>query len=697
MSDPGSPPIRRFAQLPALAIAAWTTWLGWLGLMLAMTAAGPWHPHFLPATASLGLFLVAWLAVVIGGGWRLARGPDRPRAATWLLLGVAPGLIFAAHGMYGLRLNASRLLVLDAAIRPLVPLGASLMDLEARLRYPRWTEGATVVMIAEPSPIARGQVAAMDEHVRALRARLGGRSGGRKVHWVRGPLLGADGRAVLGIGMGSRAGEAGADGDPLAHVDRHEVAHCVLNDFVPPLTVDPPALLIEGWAEANAGRSRGDVRRQVWSLREDGEERSLRSLVGPGWYHAHAGAVYPQGAILVDHILDAHGPEKFLELYRTCRPATFEADCRRVLGVGLDDLDAACRAEVDRAAPSEPDLGAALAALELGPEVDAAEWASFVVEFLAGAERLNRAHDQARVASEMEWSARHPTEGPARGKVRWTSLRSGPLRAVVVEESGTNEGDAWSTPPGPSRWSAWSATPGRSFRATREALGGPWMLDDYRDATAEAAYSRARAGAERHGPPAPTPELSVLQRVQRPVFAARLSVTELVTSLGPGGRRARLRLEYEAAGEPESPESFECVFDADRGMAALSEVCRFKDGGETRTSYRHDDGDPPLLRSWRLTAVGPGRNDRVVDWTVIDRRLGPIPEDEFAPAALLDGPVVASTSADAPWTDPGTFADWYPAPLAAGVAAALAGTALGLHGRFRRPGACPRSGSAKAA
>jgi hypothetical protein len=40
-------------------------------------------------------------------------------------------------------------------------------------------------------------------------------------------------------------------------------------------------------------------------------------------------------------LLRVYGPERFLKLYTTCQQATFEADCRATLGIGLDELDAA--------------------------------------------------------------------------------------------------------------------------------------------------------------------------------------------------------------------------------------------------------------------------------------------------------------------------------------------------------------------
>ena len=97
--------------------------------------------------------------------------------------------------LYGLRAGYGRQIDLDWPLKMLVPFGESLLDLEARVRYPLRTGGTKVVMISAPVARAREQVAAMDRHVRALEARLGRPLVGR-VHWVRGPLFGMQGKAI---------------------------------------------------------------------------------------------------------------------------------------------------------------------------------------------------------------------------------------------------------------------------------------------------------------------------------------------------------------------------------------------------------------------------------------------------------------------------------------------------------------------
>ena len=138
------------------------------------------------------------------------------------------------------------------------------MDIEARTRYPQWTTGEKVTMISIPVANARERVAAMDRHVRQLEKRLG-RTTAWPIRWVRGPLLGLDGKAPFSVCMGSRPHDAELGTDGLAAVDRHEVAHCVitsLNSY----ESDPPAVLAEGWAEANQGTDSTEQVFRAWSV-----------------------------------------------------------------------------------------------------------------------------------------------------------------------------------------------------------------------------------------------------------------------------------------------------------------------------------------------------------------------------------------------------------------------------------------------
>jgi hypothetical protein len=219
--------------------------------MAGIVAVVGWHPHFPPVTPMLALVFIGGLALIAGASWRIGRGPGRRRALSCLLIGAAPLWFLAGHFLHGAAANSGRNWHPDPLLRSLEPLVDSVMDLEARFRYPQWTYGEKVVMISSPMPEiqARAQVTAMDRHIRALEARLG-RPTRWTIRWVRGPLFGVQGAAFRGLCLGSMPGESWADAEGLAPTDRHEVAHCVLASHCRGW-FDAPAVLVEGWAESN--------------------------------------------------------------------------------------------------------------------------------------------------------------------------------------------------------------------------------------------------------------------------------------------------------------------------------------------------------------------------------------------------------------------------------------------------------------
>ncbi len=162
--------MRRLLSLPVLAIATWASCLALLGLLGIMLAARAWHPHFLPVTCLLAMAIVAGLALIVGALWRIIRGPRRREALSWLLLGSAPLWFLGGSALYGLAIGSGRKIPINLAVKLMAPLGESVMDLEARFRYPQRTVGEKVVMISTAMPVeeARAQVAAMDRHVCAL-------------------------------------------------------------------------------------------------------------------------------------------------------------------------------------------------------------------------------------------------------------------------------------------------------------------------------------------------------------------------------------------------------------------------------------------------------------------------------------------------------------------------------------------------
>src|SRR5207237_7739584 len=73
--------------------------------------------------------------------------------------------------------------------------------------------------------------------------------------WGRGEGFGRRQMAIRGLVLGSSQSPADwamADHPFGLSVDRHELAHGVMHQLQP-ADVDPPTLLIEGWAEAHSG------------------------------------------------------------------------------------------------------------------------------------------------------------------------------------------------------------------------------------------------------------------------------------------------------------------------------------------------------------------------------------------------------------------------------------------------------------
>jgi hypothetical protein len=116
-------------------------------------------------------------------------------------------------------------------------------------------------------------------------------------------------------------------------------------------------LLHEGWAEAQAWLSPRQLAEKALLVRAGGLPHRLRELVGSNWYHQDSGSVYSVGGALVDFLLRRYGAEKFVRLYVECRPATFDADCRTILGAGVDELNAAFWQDVEQTAAAKETPG----------------------------------------------------------------------------------------------------------------------------------------------------------------------------------------------------------------------------------------------------------------------------------------------------------------------------------------------------
>lgn len=361
LSTPNTRPAR-LRQLGAAALVAWCS------CALAVVALDIQHArgvqHFQPFAFLMPLAAQAGAIVVAAGigAWNLIFR-RRPGVSVLLAaLAMSSGLLWVAVAAYGLSnwkvRNTPNNFLMNLARRG----GASLMEAQAAWSFPFRDESEHLVMFHDGVTDPEGDLSEMEAHVRHLETLLGGPLR-EPIHWVRGPLLGQSGCSVYGLAVW--APQAGDDGDiQVDPVDRHEVAHAAIAQFLPP-DADPPTILSEGWAQAHQNGWLGPRllrESEIWadyrSIGDSwGEIPPLPDLFGPDWYHQDSGPVYPVGAHLVRYLINRHGPAKFLELCSTIRPRDVDGAFQRVYGTTLADLEAAL--EAASRDPAQPPVPAA--------------------------------------------------------------------------------------------------------------------------------------------------------------------------------------------------------------------------------------------------------------------------------------------------------------------------------------------------
>jgi len=384
------------------ALVVWVAWLAGTGLLWWGTLACVMHPQCFALVSLLLVQIVGATVAACLGLWRTVRGPRRLAALDWALVGIIPILLWVAQTSYVFgSVNVHSRLPMNVATRTGLVAGAALADGEARVRFPRRLASQHVVMIYDELADPAGDLGAMERHVAEME-RVLGRPSRVKVHWVRGMLLGMGPRGFQGMATGFAE-------DGPTEVDRHEVAHAFISQFVP-ADAEPPTVLSEGWAESHQGVPSERLARKAWLAQSNGRLPTLRELVGPEWYFRMRHAAYVYGAALVDYLLREHGAEKFLELYTTCRQETFAADCERILGVGIDELEERFWADVAEIA-SRPALPAdqsvsALVGLPEPEPIDEAAREEFLAQYLPAAEKLEAAFRQVRIEAVTRRSRR---------------------------------------------------------------------------------------------------------------------------------------------------------------------------------------------------------------------------------------------------------------------------------------------------
>jgi hypothetical protein len=345
------------------SVPRWCALIAWAGFLLSVVLLwaprllGVLHPWAFAFVAVLAVPLVAGLIGVAASTCRVVRGPHRRAAALWALGCLFPVGLWAALAAYLLRVAATDVATKDVCTDTARSAAASVMEVEATFAYPHRMESERLVMyyddrVADP----RRDLDAMERHVARLEA-MTGRPLRAKIHWVRGDLLGRNNLTFGCLSLGSS--RSPADWDTADHpdrlsVDRHELAHAVIYQSQP-ADADPPTLLVEGWADSQAGTTYpkraawAKESRDLWRERTGaGPSQSyLRELTGPAWYHHIGGPEYNVGGAFAEFLIEKYGIERFLGLYFACRPGRFEAECEAQLGVEFNALESAFWQEVE--------------------------------------------------------------------------------------------------------------------------------------------------------------------------------------------------------------------------------------------------------------------------------------------------------------------------------------------------------------
>lgn len=341
-----------------LRLSALVACLCWL--LIVALLWGQWRlrvVHFsFPPFAILALLMIG--AVVSTGvlavrQWR--RGAPRGKALAWAVVGFLPLALFA--GPCGYAAYQARYAVEpdDLFFKFAVGAAVSTMEGAVAVAYPRRLETERLVMFYDQLETPQRDAELMDRYVARLEKTLGRPLRG-KVYWVRGPLLGRRSAAFPGFALGTAASpdwEAELGND----LDRHELAHAVLYQHLGP-DADLPMFLDEGWAESQAYAESTSAAEHYMGLtlslagqRKIEDVPPLRKLASPEWYHNHVRRKHVHhrvGAPLVAYLVREYGGERFLELCNACREKSFDSDCRRVLGIGMDELERRLERDVTR-------------------------------------------------------------------------------------------------------------------------------------------------------------------------------------------------------------------------------------------------------------------------------------------------------------------------------------------------------------
>lgn len=314
------------------AISVWVTMLGSVVLYLLFVWLSVWRPHVAWWWLTAGLVVLPAAVSFCLMIYQLF-GRGRIRAIGVFMISVVPLVWLASFLWSTINVIGSGDLNLSTPMRALGLWVGSYFELEARWRFPRITEGEHAMLFDDgTAPNVKSLVADMDKHIKNMAATLETPVPKVKARWVRGALLGHQGRA---IGAWALCGK-NQNVDQLDHLDRHEVAHVTLTTMCP-ISQDMPMLLAEGWAQSQSVDPAKAILR-LSNTKRNGDALSLNYIITNG-YGSSTGPAYDYGGPLVIYLIERFGGAQFVELYGGVRRESFPQDVERITGVAWDQLE----------------------------------------------------------------------------------------------------------------------------------------------------------------------------------------------------------------------------------------------------------------------------------------------------------------------------------------------------------------------
>jgi hypothetical protein len=308
------------------------------------------HPDLVATLVALIVYVVAQMGAL---GYLILRFREAP-VRIFSIGALAPSVTIAGLAIYALSVD---LRIFDRMGLKFVGDigGASLVMLHAHAKYPNRLESEKVVMLFDQLKTASDDLQKMNEHVSEME-KTWGLQRSSPIFWIRGSALGLNGLSWRGTALGTRNSpqswsmpmlppldrkqlDSEAIEDQLKNhglLDRHEVAHIVLNRFSNPKS-DPPALFDEGWAMLNMGLDRSWLRASA--LLDQPNSPKIKDLLSPRYYHGIGVPNYILAGSFTDFLISQIGFDKFLSFYFSTMADSVLSDLKALTGSDIDVIE----------------------------------------------------------------------------------------------------------------------------------------------------------------------------------------------------------------------------------------------------------------------------------------------------------------------------------------------------------------------